>query len=248
MISRVLTAALAAGFLAAVVATLLQVFATTPLILKAETFERHASAGPQDRAVLILAHTHQGVLPDAAEPADEGWKPADGLSRAAFTGLATLVSGVGYALVLAALMIAVGADLNLATAVPWAIGGFLAVSLAPAMGLPPELPGMGGEHLGERQAWWLSTAAGTALGLYLIGCVRTRLAILMGLAVIVAPHVFGAPHGGTGGEVPATLAAQFAARSLAVAFVFWLTLGLGLAWAWERFAPKREGVDEIVAR
>jgi predicted cobalt transporter CbtA len=40
--------------------------------------------------------------------------------------------------------------------------------------------------------------------------------------------------------VPAGLAAQFAARSLAVAFVFWLVLGLSLSWIWRRLATKTE--------
>lgn len=242
MIARVLTAACVAGFLAAVVATVLQIFATTPLILKAEAFEKRA-AHEAPGAALVLAHTHRTPAPEAtaAEAGHDGWKPADGLSRAAFTGLATLIGGVGYALLLAALLLAAGSDLSVGQTLPWAIGGFLAVNLAPAAGLPPELPGMsGGGALAARQLWWLATVAGTGLGLYLIGVVRVPWSIAAGLAALALPHLAGAPHGAAAAsEVPAALAAQFAARSLAVGFVFWVVLGLSLSWIWRRLATPR---------
>jgi cobalt transporter subunit CbtA len=240
MISRVLTAACVAGFLAAAVVTTLQVFATMPLILKAETYEKQASL--ESPAVLILAHVHQTPTPDAkpTEADHEAWKPSEGLSRIAFTGIATLIGAVGYALLLAALLVVAGSDMNLRQTLSWAVGAFLAVNLAPAAGLPPELPGMGGDHLAQRQLWWLATVMGTGLGLYLIGVVRAPWAVAVGLAAIVAPHVVGAPHVAAASEVPAGLAAQFAARSLAVAFVFWLVLGLSLSWIWRRLATKTE--------
>jgi predicted cobalt transporter CbtA len=51
----------------------------------------------------------------------------------------------------------------------------------------------------------------------------------------VLPHLIGAPHAEAASiGVPAVLAAQFAARSLAIAFAFWTTLGLGLGWYWAR--------------
>lgn len=241
MISRVLTPACVAGFLAAAVATVLQVFATTPLILKAESFEKHTSAAAPGQAVLILAHAHGEPAPATPHADHDEWKPAEGISRAAFTGLATLVSGVGYSLLLAALLLAAGSDFGLRQALAWGVGGFVAVNLAPAAGLPPELPGMGGEALPARQLWWLATVAGTGIGLYLIGIVRAPWAVAVGLAAILAPHVVGAPHAdAAASEVPAGLAAQFAARSLAVSFVFWVVLGASLSWAWRRLATKAE--------
>lgn len=242
MISRVFAAALVAGFLAACAATILQAFLTTPLILRAEAFEKSAFLG-HERAIVHLAHA--GPSDRAASPAHEhpdegGWKPTEGLSRAAFTGSATLVSAVGYALLLLALMLAVGSEPTIGGALRWGMAGFVAVSLAPAIGLPPELPGAGGGSLVLRQAWWLFAAFGTGLGLYLVALDRKPIAIALGVAAIVAPHVVGAPHGGEGGAVPATLAAQFAARSLAVAFVFWALLGLSLGWIWPRLGRKQQ--------
>lgn len=228
MIARVLQAALVAGFLAACVATTLQFFLTTPLILQAETYEKGilpepTSADAADDA-LRPSHGHDASSKAAA--------PEEGFSRVAFTGLATLVSGVGYALILLALILAAGHKLSIGAAVRWAIGSFVAVNLAPAVGLPPELPGMGGEQLVARQIWWLYTVLGTGIGLYLIAVVRTRTTIGLGVLVIILPHLIGAPHAVAAvSEVPAMLASQFAVRSLAVAFAFWATLGATLGWA-----------------
>ena len=187
---------------------------------------------PDTAASLHLAHVNHAPA-DAAE--ESAWEPGEGFPRVAFTALATLVSGVGYAAILAALLLAAGREFNPQTALRWAIGGFVAVNLAPAVGLPPELPGMGGAHLAERQIWWVCTALGTGLGLYLMTNVRHHAAIGIGLLAIVLPHIIGAPHAeAAASDVPAVLAAQFAARSLAVAFAFWATLGLSLGWYWVR--------------
>lgn len=234
MIVRVLKAALVAGFLAACVAATLQSFLTSPLILQAETYEKVASpeAHGAGHGSLNSPHEHHA---SADARAKDAWEPGEGFSRAAFTALATLVSGVGYAAILAALIIAAGREIGMQTALRWAIGGFLAVNLAPAVGLPPELPGMGGGHLAGRQIWWVSTVLGTSLGLYLITAMRNPAAMALGLLAIGLPHVIGAPHAeAASSEVSAVLAAQFAARSLAVAFAFWATLGMGLGWYWTR--------------
>jgi len=236
MIVRVLKAALVAGFLAACVAATLQTFLTSPLILQAETYEK--AAAPEAHAAAGFARLlHLAHVQHAPADAQEGsaWEPGEGFPRIAFTALATLVSGVGYASILAALILAAGRRFDVQTTLRWAIGGFLAASLAPAVGLPPELPGMGGAHLAERQIWWVCTALGTGLGLYLVTNVRHHAAIGIGLIVIVLPHLIGAPHAeAAASDVPAVLAAQFAARSLAVAFAFWATLGLALGWYWTR--------------
>ncbi|MEI2612914.1 MAG: CbtA family protein [Candidatus Promineifilaceae bacterium] len=42
----------------------------------------------------------------------------------------------------------------------------LAFQLAPAFGLPPELPGMAAADLGARQVWWCGTALATGVGIF----------------------------------------------------------------------------------
>src|SRR5882724_4201702 len=75
--------ALCAGVLSGFVATLVHQFATVPLILQAEVFEK--------------AQAHVGHDADAA---DEGWQPADGLQRTVATLLADLLTAIGYGLLL----------------------------------------------------------------------------------------------------------------------------------------------------
>ncbi|MGF3023171.1 CbtA family protein [Methylobacterium aquaticum] len=231
MTKRLLAAALVAGFLAACVASALQFALTSPLILAAEKYEaaeaivptHHAFANP----LIVLAHA--GHDP-GGEPQ---WQPAPGLPRLAFTALATLVSGVGYALLLGAVLVAAGREVTPSEALKFGIGGFLAASLAPAVGLPPELPGIAAAALESRQLWWVATATATAAGLYLVAIRRGPVAIGLGLVLIAAPHVWGAPHGPEDiSAMPPVYAAQFAARSLAIGFAFWAVLGLAFGWAW----------------
>jgi cobalt transporter subunit CbtA len=237
MIIRLVSAALVAGFLAAVVATGLQLTLTSPLILAAERYEGQAALdGPGLAALIVPAHA------DAGAHHGEGavWAPGAGLPRMTFTALATLVGAVGYAFLLGAALLACGREPSPETGLRFAVAGFLAVALAPAIGLPPELPGMGAAPLAERQFWWVMTAAATAMGLYLIAIRRVPIAILGGLVLIVAPHLAGAPgvdH--ASGALPAGYAASFAARSLAVSFVFWAAIGLAFGWAWQSFGRSR---------
>lgn len=243
MILRLLSAALAAGFLAAVVATGLELALTSPLIVAAERYETPAP-GQAAQAVphalpIVLAHAGHDHGTSEAQPE---WQPAPGIQRMAFTGLATLVGGVGWALILGAVLLACGREPTLQTGVAFALAGFASVALAPALGLPPELPGQEAAPLLTRQVWWVMTAAATGMGLYLIGIRRSLIAILGGLVLIVAPHVVGAPPPpDTTSAVPAALAAQFAARSLAIGAVFWTMIGLGLGWAWQNLGPARSG-------
>jgi len=118
----------------------------------------------------------------------------------------------------------------------WGAAGFAVFALAPAIGLPPELPGMEAASLAARQQWWLLTAAATAAGLGLLIFARPAALRVIGAVLIVLPHLIGAPaapHGSTG--VPAELAAEFATASLAVAAAFWLLLGGVSGWLYRRF-------------
>lgn len=231
MIIRLLSAALAAGFLAAVVVTGLELTLTSPLIVAAERYETKQTHQADRGLPVVLAHAgHDHATPDAAPE----WQPGEGLPRMAFTALATLVGGVGYALMLGAAILACGREPTRQVGVAFAIAGFASVALAPGLGLPPELPGSEAAPLAARQAWWVMTAAATGMGLYLITIRRSLIAILGGLVLIVAPHVAGAPLASeVSSELPAALAAQFAARSLAISFVFWMLIGLGFGWAWQ---------------
>ena len=102
----------------------------------------------------------------------------------------------------------------------------MAFSLLPALGLPPELPGMAAADLAPRQIWWGLTAAASALGIGMIFFGGKWPMVTLGVVLLVAPHVAGAPHPDAfSSNVPAELAAQFVSASLVTAALFWLLLG-----------------------
>ncbi|MBM3536778.1 MAG: cobalt transporter [Alphaproteobacteria bacterium] len=224
MFRRIITAALIAGAVAGLVATGLQTTRVWPLILAAETFE---DAAPTQ------AHHHGATTPMAA-PA-EAWAPSDGTERMLYTLLFNLLAGFGFALLVnagLALSQAAGRRLDSLTGLLWGCAGFAGFALAPALGLPPELPGMPAAELFDRQVWWLATVLATLTGIGLIALPRNPGLALLGLALIAAPHIVGAPHpmADETSRVPAALAASFVSASLATAAVFWLTLGALSGW------------------
>jgi cobalt transporter subunit CbtA len=113
------------------------------------------------------------------------------------------------------------------------------VTLAPAAGLPPELPGMPAGDLALRQLWWIATIAATGLGLYLVAFRREAWATIAAVVVIALPHVFGAPTAATHETaVPAGLAAAFASNAIAANAVMWALIGLFLGLALEKFVKE----------
>jgi cobalt transporter subunit CbtA len=236
MFRRILVAALIAGAVAGGLATVLQAARLTPLILVAERYE---SAGGEAHE----AHDHAGHTHGAAAVP---WQPAPGTERLAFTLMFNLLAGVGFALLVnagLALRDAAGAAPDLGTGALWGAAGFASFALAPALGLPPELPGMPSADLVDRQIWWVATALATAIGLALLLYVgrpgpRRTLMATAGVVAIVLPHLIGAPQpdAAEASQVPAELAAQFAVGSLVTAAVFWLVLGSVSGWLQRRLA------------
>lgn len=222
MIARVLLAAIAAGLVAGILVSGLQMLRVTPLIIAAEAYEVQAPESGH-------AHSHDNgaaTEPHSHDHGADAWAPEDGLERTAFTVMANVLTGAGFALLLASAMIVRGRRVDWREGVLWGAGGYLAFSLLPALGLPPELPGMAAGDLAHRQIWWLATAAASAGGLALI-VFSGRIALtVLGIALLLIPHVVGAPHPESfGGSVPAEMAAQFVSASLVTACLFWLALG-----------------------
>lgn len=239
MINRVLIVGLLAGLCAGLFVTVLQHFSATRLIIAAESYEttgKTAFAGDVlVRPVAIPAqHTDAGPHGHAHEA--EEWKPENGFQRTAFTALATTVTGVSFALMLLAAMLATGETITPHRALAYGAAAFLAVGLAPAAGLAPELPGSGAASLGARQAWWFATVLCSLTALWLIIKGRAGWQSLLGLVLLLAPHIVGAPHpAALESKVPAELAASFAAQSLALQAVLWIATGYAAGYFWQRF-------------
>ena len=231
MFRTILLSALGAGLFACFAITAVQIFTTEPLIFQAEELE---GGGHHDHGSAAAPHAHEAAA--AGEETDE-WGPADGAERTLFTALANLVIGVGVSLILLALMVLSGRPISTRTGLLWGVAAFIAVSLLPALGLPPELPGTPAADILDRQVWWLGTAAASAIGLALIVFGGSWLTAVAGLAVIVAPHVIGAPPPPSHDVgYPGALAGEFVIASLVVSAVLWSFSGAAAGWLYQRLA------------
>lgn len=253
MLKRVFTVGLLAGLTAGLATAALQHVTTVPLILEAERYEASLPAGPAlaDAGILTAVATHgpETAAPGHTHAAGEGhshdaaaWSPADGLERTLSTSVATVVSGIGFSLLLLAVLLLAGERVTPRIALAYAVGGFAATGLATGLGLAPELPGSFAAPLQDRQLWWIGTAVATAAGLYLVVKAPHRLALPAGVVLLALPHLIGAPHpDGYGSTVPAEIAAHFAATSLVVHGVFWAIVGLAVGAFWQRGESRAAG-------
>lgn len=218
MIGRIFLAALAAGLLAGVFVSGAQMLKVVPLIHMAEQYEVEAPTP--------TAHSHDNATTTEHHHNGDSWAPEDGFERMAFTFLTNILVGVGFGLLLAAGMALRGQHVGWRNGIIWGGCGYLAFSFLPALGLPPELPGMAAGDLAGRQIWWLMTAAASAGGITLILLTSKWAFRVLGAALLIIPHFVGAPHPHEfGGNVPAELAAQYVTASLVTAGLFWLLLG-----------------------
>ena len=220
----VITAALA-GLVAGLVMTAMQYAGTVSLILKAETFEGAAPAhdhASQDNAIAPAA----AAAPHSHDHDEAGWAPRDGIERSAFTALANIVTAIGFALVLVAASELTGGMTGWRQGVFWGLAGFIVFTLAPGLGLPPELPAMPAADLGQRQIWWSATALVTGIGLALLVFKQSLPLAILAVALLVAPHLVGAPQPESyESPVPHSLAHAFIVMASVTSFVFWVVLG-----------------------
>jgi cobalt transporter subunit CbtA len=231
---RIFFAAVLAGLAAGVVMSGLQQWKVAPTILAAEVYENAEAAAPP----AVHEHEHADAATATAHEHDEdAWAPQDGAERIFYTVLADILAALGFALVLAAVSTIVGLPVTAANGVIWGLGGFIVFHLAPAFGLPPELPGMPAADLGARQLWWWATALMTGAGLLGIAKYRNWTAIGVAAVLILLPQIVGAPpEPDEVSAVPPQLATEFAAHALGVAAVFWLIVGPLFGYLNQRFA------------
>jgi cobalt transporter subunit CbtA len=228
MSGRVVLATLLAGIVAGLIMGAIQHVRLTPLIIEAESYEAASSPSSHDHS----AADHSAAGHDHGEGA---WTPASGWQRSLATLLTAAMSGAAFAAVLAGISLISGLPITRENGLIWGLCGFLAISLAPAAGLPPELPGMPTADLTARQVWWAGTILATGLGMVLLATRRETWTISLAIALIATPHILGAPHPiHTESQVPPTLAASFAANTLAANAIFWLLIGQFLAFAFAR--------------
>ena len=244
MFQKMLTSALGAGCAAWLLAALLHFAFVQEYILLGETYEtgaavHFAGVAPQTAAdghshdEGEAAHSHEGS--ETAETGhDESSTSSRNLWTVAFFGLVY----VAYAMLLVAgfgLARAYGKVITEREGLLWGIAGFAAFQLAPAMGLAPELPGMTAADLTDRQVWWWGTTLATGLGLATLAYGRGVAALALGVVLLAAPHVIGAPElDGFSGVAPPEVAAAFSVRVLGVALAVWALMGWVAGHLWSR--------------
>lgn len=253
MIGRIFFAAIAAGLLSGVVITAVQSVTIVPLILHAEAYE--AVGEVADRSgqtvlaptgpVIRVAANGDGIAPyvhlvhgdDEQGGERPAWSPIEGLERFIYSGVANVLLGVGFGLLVVAGMAVHDRAVSGGTGVLWGAAGFVVFTLAPALGLPPEVPGSMAAELDSRQLWWAFAAGAAAIGLGLLVFGRTAWMQALGVAVAVVPHVVGAPQPAQiGGAVPPEIAGHYAATSIVVSAIFWALLGWLASVFYRRFS------------
>jgi len=226
MITRILRTAGFAGLFAALLLTVMQSLWLTPLIHTAETYEHAAPAAHEHGSANTAEHVHE----------EAAWEPEDGWQRVLSTTGGNLVVAVGFGLMLAGLY-TLRAPGRTAEGLLWGLAGYAVFTLAPTLGLPPELPGTAAADLASRQVWWVGTAASTAVALALMVFARGWPLKLAGAVLLVIPHLVGAPQPAIHESLaPEALEAQFRWAAQLTNVAFWLALGSATAWLFRRSA------------
>jgi cobalt transporter subunit CbtA len=202
---HLLVAALLAGVGAGLVLSVIYAFGIAPLIAAAEVLETAAGTAH---------HGHAASAP----------------ARAGYAVLFNCLAGIGFGLLLCAAYHMSG-RVSLRAGALWGVGGFVAFFVAPALGLPPSLPGSDLAELGSRQAWWVATVTATTGGLLAIALCRATSRKLLGAALIILPHILGAPPAAPSAvAVPVELSREFVVWTTIGAAAFWLVLGALSGW------------------
>lgn len=207
---KLMVVALAAGTLAGLALFAVQYITVVPLIQAAETYEAAAH------------EAHHSNVPNE----DEGWRPAEGWERTSLTAITTVLTGIAFAAILFGVMALGGKTIDTRRGALWGLAAFACFSLAPALGLPPQPPGVAVADLYQRQLWWAGTAIATAIGVWLItGKGRTWLLRTAGVVCLLLPHLIGAPIATGQNSIPAELVRRFTIASVTTSCMFWLLVG-----------------------
>jgi cobalt transporter subunit CbtA len=257
MIQRMLASALFAGCAAGLLAALLHFAFIQPLLLQGEQYESGALVHFQGVASgEAPAHSHDHAATPEAQPEaghdhathEHSHGDAAEVSTLKRNSLTVLFTGTVY-IAYALLMVAgfgvaehFGHKVSTTQGILWGLAGFVALQLAPAMGLAPELPGTPAADLTDRQVWWLGTVLASLLAATLFGFGKGPLSWVVAALLLALPHVIGAPHlESYAGVAPPELAGEFSARALGVALIAWLSLGAIASRLWNARALQALG-------
>jgi cobalt transporter subunit CbtA len=227
---KIVVVAAIAGLVAGAFETAAYHYGTAAIIAKAEVFEKAANE-PQGTTAFDISMA--GMSHDANAAA---WEPKEGFQRTALTVLSGILKDVGFALLLAAAYALSGREVDWRKGLYWGLAGFATFTLAPGLGLPPEVPGTAAAPLLDRQIWWVATAAATGAGLAMLFLTQRAAWVLGGVGLLVLPHVFGAPQPVEyKSAAPESLAHQFVVAAVITSLLFWVVLGSLTGFLYKRF-------------
>lgn len=226
---NIILTSLVIGLLAGSLLTLVQMVAVNPIIFAAEAYE--------EKAVPEAAHSHSHDHSHAHSHDAEAWEPAEGFERGGYSLVANVLAAIGFAAMLLAAMSQLQlqglTQLSVPRGLAWGLAGFGVFFLMPALGLPPEIPGVEAPAINNRQSWWLLAVVAGITGLALLAFAPAKYK-LIGPLMLALPFIIGAPHI-SGPEFshsnPQTVAAlmalhqQFIIASGLSNLLFWLVLG-----------------------
>jgi cobalt transporter subunit CbtA len=232
MLGKIILSTIIAGLLAGLVFAGIQYVRLTPMIEAAEAYET-----PEAAALAEVSKPCVENMPGMKMCSDDG-RPLvmHDEYRALKTTIASMLAGVGFAVLMVGVSLLGNLPITKQNGVIWGLCGFLAIALAPALGLPPEPPAMPVAELYSRQIWWVGTILATALAIYIIVARPEFWTKIVAVGLIAAPHIIGAPvPADLTSLVPATLASKFVANALGAAAIFWSVLGILIGYALDRY-------------
>lgn len=210
-VRRVFFAALIAGVFGGIFASAVSISVTVPMIIRAEVYEHateHAQSGGHGE------HDHPEQL---------------AVERNALTVIGMILAYVGFALLMTVLAELKGGLTSWKSGLAWGAAGYLCFSLIPALGLPPELPGMPAADLLHRQIWWIACAACTVGAILVTETYRNVPAVVTAAVLAALPFIIGAPVASESVTlIPGVLHHNFVMGTLAASLATWLCVGLSL--------------------
>ena len=197
VLHNILLSAIFVGTLSGLIYSLFQQLHISPIIYAAEVYEVDAPE-TETHAAESSTHSHTSTTPHASIEEAEAWSPSDGFERIFYTVSADIFIAIAFSMVMIALMAMHNAKssktkINARLGIIWGGAALLSVFIAPALfGLHPEIPGTEAAILEDRQAWWLFCALASAGGLAVL-YYANHFFKLIGLGLLLAPHIIGAP-------------------------------------------------------
>lgn len=254
MFRSLISAAALVGVVSGLLLTAAQSMGVTPILLAAEQYE--ADTGPtgsghsHDHGHGDEGHHHHG---------SGTWAPDSDAERLFFTALSNVLAGIGFAAILLVIMTRLQEHRRLAlTPVFGLLVGlisYVSVFVAPAIGLPPEVPATISGDLENRQFWWIATVVMVATGLSVL-CLASGWKKLAGLPLLGLPYLFvpSRPEGPLfANSDPSAVAAlndlhlDFIWVSALTNLAFWLVVGVLCAVILNRLLGTRSGSNETTA-